>query len=502
MGRLTGVIIIFLLFVGDIYSRIGFQCPPASLIYCISPQSTDSVVLTADSTLYFIVGEDSLTADSVHHLLEIDFHSVCGQIDTLLIALPADTISVKHFDVRYNKGKMEFQGLDSIYASKRIKSDSAHVELPIIIHSQRSTVDFLKQLKSDMVLYNLHQPADSVAVTDTLLNNVPEKETSAVAVGVLSDSMVVSSLIDSGKLVEDTFNTKFISAVYESDTTSLRRLFTGFDKDGLMKAWVMYRDLKFGEDKVGVDTMLAYGEGQFSDGSQASTLSPKGGMKYPHGSKKPQSVDEFIAGFSEAEKNKPIASYHAEGVVFFVQVSAAREKVSEHYFKSVYKGELSIREHQEDGWYKYQVGETTDYSQARKTLQQIGVNGAFIVAYQNNTKVNLWSVLHHTNHDDYFVADSLSLGANDIVFGIQISASRGEADPSELKKVPAGTGKIYMVVEDGWHKYLILAGRTMSDAKALDKRLKIKGAFIVAYYNGKRIPTKEAIQIVKKMKVG
>jgi hypothetical protein len=495
MGRLVCVTVIFLLLFGGLYFRQGNACPQIESSLNRKMMFSDSVVLSADSTLYFIVGNDSITADSMHQLIWIDYHTVCRQIDTLLAAIPVDTILVKQLDERYNKRKNDYRALDSIYASKRTHTDSAHIELPIILHGERSTVDFLKQLKAEMVLYAVVQ---SVVNTDTIINAEPNINTPFAA--VVNDSTALPAMGGSDVLIEDTLNAKFISAVYESDTISLRRLFTGFDKQGLTKAWMMYQGMKFGEDKIDSHFSLTDGQEQLGDVSQASSLSSRDSSKKQVRTQNPQSVDEFIAGFSESEKNTPISAFHAEGLVFYVQISASRRKVSEHFFKTGLQDGLFIREHQEDGWYKYQVGGTSDYSQARKILHQIRVNGAFIVAYQNNKKVNLWSVLHRSTHDQYYVADSLAFGSDGVVFGVQISASRGEADPSELKKVPAGTGRIFMVIEDGWHKYVILAGRSMGDAKALQKRLSIKGAFPVAYYKGKRIATKEAMQIVKRMK--
>ena len=72
-----------------------------------------------------------------------------------------------------------------------------------------------------------------------------------------------------------------------------------------------------------------------------------------------------------------------------VQIAASKIEIKDVQLKSIYSGQEEIRLFKEDGYYKYYIGETHNYQDARKTLKESNVDKAFISAYKGDTKWKL-----------------------------------------------------------------------------------------------------------------
>ncbi len=89
-------------------------------------------------------------------------------------------------------------------------------------------------------------------------------------------------------------------------------------------------------------------------------------------------------------KTTVIPNQVVSGLTFVVQIAASRDPLSGFQIKQLTKNTAgSIREIQEDQWYKYQLIVGSSYSEARKRWQQIGITKSFIVAYFNNEKIEM-----------------------------------------------------------------------------------------------------------------
>jgi len=86
----------------------------------------------------------------------------------------------------------------------------------------------------------------------------------------------------------------------------------------------------------------------------------------------------------------------------------------------------------------------------------------------------------------------------EIIFKVQIAAHTMPLSEDYLNTVYKGTMKIDMIFEEDWYKYSIGRYTTFDNAEATRLECKIKKAFVVAYQEGKKISTQEAVQILEK----
>jgi hypothetical protein len=192
-------------------------------------------------------------------------------------------------------------------------------------------------------------------------------------------------------------------------------------------------------------------------------------------------------------KAEPILS---DDITFQVQIAASKTPMNEFRLKSMYKGNKEIRMFQEDGWYKYAVGRTSNYKEAVATRNTAGVPGAFITAYKNGKKLNLYHAIRGRTvyADDVPSARKHYSQYNGVYYAVQIAASRSPIDPNRLKKIYNGAHEVITITEEGWYKYRIDVGKSLDRAKNIRKETGVKGAFVIAYDNGKKISIGESIK--------
>jgi hypothetical protein len=73
------------------------------------------------------------------------------------------------------------------------------------------------------------------------------------------------------------------------------------------------------------------------------------------------------------------------------------------------------------------------------------------------------------------------------LYKVQISASRLRIPMQELRKIYPGQENITESFEDNWYKYTIGTFKFYHDARIFRDSIEVKGAFVIAYFNGKRI---------------
>jgi len=94
------------------------------------------------------------------------------------------------------------------------------------------------------------------------------------------------------------------------------------------------------------------------------------------------------------------------------------------------------------------------------------------------------------------VVDSVLM--KEVIFKVQIAAHTQPLSEEYLNTVYKGTIKLDMIFEEDWYKYSIGRYKSFDEAEATRIESNIKKAFVVAYQEGKKISTQEAIELIEK----
>lgn len=89
----------------------------------------------------------------------------------------------------------------------------------------------------------------------------------------------------------------------------------------------------------------------------------------------------------------------------------------------------------------------------------------------------------------------------EIIFKVQIAAHIMPLSEEYLNLIYKGDIIIDMIFEEDWYKYSIGRYSTFEEAEATRRESNIKKAFVVAYSEGKKISTQEAVQLLEKKKI-
>lgn len=182
------------------------------------------------------------------------------------------------------------------------------------------------------------------------------------------------------------------------------------------------------------------------------------------------------------------------GLVFRIQVAAARSPLTKEQLARIYPGPYAIEMIEEDGWYKYQILGLRLYSDALRLLTDIPVKGAFISAYEEGNKINLFDGVVKNRTLERTVKTTGRKGLREIEFHVQIAASRLPISPEELSRIYSGSETVSLLFEDGWYKYRIKAGNSFERATQVKANCGVNKAFIVAYKQARKITLYEALQ--------
>jgi hypothetical protein len=93
------------------------------------------------------------------------------------------------------------------------------------------------------------------------------------------------------------------------------------------------------------------------------------------------------------KKPVPIEIPKEEAVVFRVQIAAHTVHIKDDFIRTFYTGKDSVIEINENNWYKYQIGNFDNYTDADSLQKICRVPRAFVVAYQNGNKLSIKDAL-------------------------------------------------------------------------------------------------------------
>ncbi|MBN1184347.1 MAG: hypothetical protein JXB49_18800 [Bacteroidales bacterium] len=210
--------------------------------------------------------------------------------------------------------------------------------------------------------------------------------------------------------------------------------------------------------------------------------------------------DAFIVAYKNGQKMDMAsakttdreASYAPSGqIIFKVQIAATKNQLSNDEIIGIYNGFERVDLTQEEGWYKYSIGNMASYQQAVDLKAQSGVKDAFIVAYMNGRKLDLYQAMNKPSASVVRYAEIKP--DNDIIFGVQIAASRAPITMNNLSLLYDGNKTIIETSSGGWFRYRVDIGKSFEEAKQFKEDCGIKGAFIVAHQNGERVKVKDAV---------
>jgi hypothetical protein len=98
------------------------------------------------------------------------------------------------------------------------------------------------------------------------------------------------------------------------------------------------------------------------------------------------------------KKTVPLDKPKEEAVVFRVQIAAHTIHIKNDYIRTFYTGKDSVKEIKENNWYKYQIGNFDNYADADSLQKVCRVPRAFVVAYQDSTKLSIKEALKRLQH--------------------------------------------------------------------------------------------------------
>jgi len=166
-------------------------------------------------------------------------------------------------------------------------------------------------------------------------------------------------------------------------------------------------------------------------------------------------------------------------IVYRVQIAASKQPLSNETIATLYKGFNPINVVQENGWYKYSIGDYIYFDEAKITKDSCGTKDAFIMPYHNQKRIS-WPKKE--------VMEALKFKQNEnAIYVVQVAASKKPIPTQMISDIIKIDYPLTMKFEDGWYKYYISAFTNFTVANDVAAKLGIKGAFIATYKNGLRI---------------
>jgi len=175
------------------------------------------------------------------------------------------------------------------------------------------------------------------------------------------------------------------------------------------------------------------------------------------------------------KNNKVYEDNYKPGYTYKVLIATETDPLLESQLRSIYNGSLGIEKNlDEKNKIKYTIGNYKDIISAQLLKQKCGVKNARVVAYFNGKEV--------------------PFEKGDVLFTVQIAADTCALSNEKLNKIYTGDQKIECRVnQNGWYKYQVGTFKSYTDARAFKKICSVKGCFVVAYKNGRKLNIEQAI---------
>lgn len=106
-------------------------------------------------------------------------------------------------------------------------------------------------------------------------------------------------------------------------------------------------------------------------------------------------ITPAIAYKKFSTKNVPNPA-KSDQIRYFIQIAASKTNLSDNYLKNIYNGPVKIEIKKEGEWNKYVLPAGKTYQEASETLKNASIPGAFIIVYQNDTRIELQKAIKIT----------------------------------------------------------------------------------------------------------
>lgn len=271
----------------------------------------------------------------------------------------------------------------------------------------------------------------------------------------------------------DTYN-RYMSSGRFADTTlptGKMTAVTGFDSDEMLALWYEYH--------YGIkDASTAYTEPEhWVTGENMMSTTGTG-----------DTHEEDVI------EESPVTTEEKGGNIYRVQIAANRTELSQRALSRMYYGTKNLSVINEDGWYKYSVGDFETFEEADEFRKSSGIRNAFVTSQKKSPLPSSTRVVAKKETppaENIRPAPEDSRIPEGMLFRVQVAASKVPLRTSELSRVYKGNFPIEIIMEDGWYKYQIMGVRLYSDARRILENC--GGGFIVAYNNGAKIALRDAI---------
>jgi hypothetical protein len=331
-----------------------------------------------------------------------------------------------------------------------------------------------------------YQPPEVVTTPESLAT--PTGETNAIDVPPAEqDERTTSGNVVVNQSMIDAYNS-YVATGHFTDTTLATGKIAGvttFDSDQLLELWYEYI---YGRKTLEPEVSPA----EESDSTAALTEAKSNQQSGDAGNEKEIGIvtDENVGTLIPAD----------DEVIYRVQIAANRNELSQRALSRMYYGNKNVEMINENGWYKYSVGDFTSYEEASTFRKSSGISNAFVVAYRKGTRFAQGpkAETEKTQTAIYTPVGENKLPSG-ILFRVQVAASRVALTTGQLKAIYSGNYPVEMISEDGWLKYQFMGVRLYSDALSIIQKVTSKGAFIVAYEDGNKIDLAEAVRKNKEL---
>jgi hypothetical protein len=283
---------------------------------------------------------------------------------------------------------------------------------------------------------------------------------------------------------------RYISSGHFSDTSLSTGEIAGvttFDADQLLQLWY---DYMYGKGALDAGYSLADEKDTLQMGAETGPAA-QAALTDTSNAEIGVITDENVGRMIPAD----------EEVIFRVQLAANRSELSQRALSRMYYGNKAVEMINENGWYKYSVGDFDTYKEASEFRKSTGLRDAFVVAYRKGTRFAPGaSPVEITAPTEYAPAGEQRMPPG-LLFRIQVAASRIPLNLQQLKRIYSGKYPIEMIFEEGWYKYQFMGIRLYSDALHLKQNLTTPGAFIVAYENGTKANMADAVKKSRELEI-
>lgn len=318
---------------------------------------------------------------------------------------------------------------------------------------------------------------------DQIIEETFKQESTKINSFTPSDSGLPSGVKVNQAMI-DSYN-RYISTGQMSDTALSTGAFAGlnsFDHDRVLQLWY---DYIYGSGNLETQEITPADSAGVSE-QQVAEVSPSG-----------QPREEKEIGIVTDENVGKLIPADDE-VIYRVQIAANRNQLSQRALSRMYYGNKDIEMINENGWYKYSVGDFNSYDEASQFRKSSGISNAFVVAYRKGTRFKAGTTSAAADSVPAAAETFSSAGVTNLpgglIFRIQVAASRAPLTVNQLKFIYSGSYPVEMIREEGWYKYQFMGVRNYSDAVEIVRNVKSTGAFIVAYEDGIKINLSDAVR--------